>query len=62
MDIVEDSELSIKTTCGKLKLNSWRYYDWKKRYQADGMQGLKNHKSTPSSCPHSLLKDERGNY
>jgi len=30
MDIVEESTLPIKTTCEKLKLNSWRYYDWRK--------------------------------
>lgn len=41
MDIVEESTLPIKTTCEKLKLNSWRYYDWEKRYEADGMEGLK---------------------
>jgi len=56
MDIVEESILPVKTTCEKLQLNSWRYYDWRKRYEADGMEGLKNHKSTPAACPRSLLE------
>ncbi|MCF8001791.1 MAG: IS3 family transposase, partial [Halanaerobiales bacterium] len=59
MDIVEESTLPVKTTCEILKLNSWRYYDWRKRYKAEGMEGLKNHKSTPASCPHSLLEEEK---
>jgi len=59
MDIVEESTLPVKTTCEILKLNFWRYYSWRKRYEADGMEGLKNHKSTPASCPHSLLDEEK---
>ncbi|MCC3146049.1 transposase [Halanaerobium sp. Z-7514] len=37
MDIVEESTIPVKTTCEKLKLNSWRYYDWRKRYKAEGI-------------------------
>ncbi|PTW01339.1 transposase InsO family protein [Halanaerobium saccharolyticum] len=59
MDIVEESTLPVKTTCEILKLNSWRYYYWRKRYETDGMEGLKNHKSTPAACPHSLLEEEK---
>ncbi|MCK8827930.1 helix-turn-helix domain-containing protein [Natroniella acetigena] len=58
MDIVEESELDIKDTCEKLQLNPDRYYRWRRRFNANGLDGLKNHNSTPTSCPHRLLKKE----
>jgi putative transposase len=59
MNIIEESSLSIEKTCEILQLNSWRYYYWKRRYKAKGMDGLKNHKSNPETCPHTLLDEER---
>jgi transposase InsO family protein len=59
MEIVEKSTLTIKKTCSILKLNPGRYYDWQRRFNSDGMKGLKNHKSSPKSCPHSLLEDDK---
>ncbi|MCF8012540.1 MAG: DDE-type integrase/transposase/recombinase [Clostridiales bacterium] len=59
MDIVENSRLSNKWALNKLKLNPDRYYRWKRKLKAQGLEGLKNHKSSPVSCPHSLLDEER---
>ncbi|MBS3768584.1 MAG: IS3 family transposase [Candidatus Cloacimonetes bacterium] len=59
MDIVEKSTLTIKRTCTLLKLNPGRYYDWQRRFDANRMEGLKNHKSSPKSCPHTLLEEEK---
>ena len=59
MDIVENSTLTIKKTCSMLKLNPSRYYNWQRRFKSDGIEGLKNHKSTPKSCPHALLEEEK---
>jgi len=59
MDIIEDSTLTIKKTCSILQLNPGHYYDWQKHFNLSEMEGLKNHKSVPKSCPHSLLKEEK---
>ena len=59
MDIVENSELTNKKTFEILKLNSDRYYRWRRKYRKKGMEGLKNHKSKPKSCPHQLLEKEK---
>ena len=59
MEIVEKSTLTIKRTCVILRLNPGRYYDWQRRYAKNGMEGLKNHKSSPKSCPHTLLEEEK---
>lgn len=59
MDIIEGSSLTKKRTCEILQMNPGRYYSWKRRFENNGMEGLKNHKSTPRTCPHSLLEEER---
>jgi len=59
MDIIEESNLSIKDTCRILELNSDRYYRWRRQFNLEGIDGLKNNKSTPAKCPHSLLEEER---
>lgn len=59
MDIIEESEFTIKKTCEILKLNPDRYYRWRRRFNNNGLAGLKNHKSNPGSCPHSLLEEEK---
>ena len=59
MEIIEKSELTNKKTCEILQINPGRYYSWKRKYKTQGMEGLKNHKSTPKSCPHALLKEEK---
>ena len=59
MDIIEASTLTIKKTCSILQLNPGRYYDWQRRFNLSEMEGLKNHKSAPKSCPHSLLEEEK---
>lgn len=59
MDIVENSGFSNKFALEKLKLNPDRYYRWKRKYKSQGMEGLRNHKSSPKSCPHKLLEEER---
>ncbi len=42
-----------------MELNPGRYYSWKRRFQASGREGLRNHKSSPGSCPHALLEEEK---
>jgi len=59
MEIVEKSTLTIIRTCAILRLNSGRYYDWQPRFDKNGMEGLKNHKSSPKSCPDTLLEEEK---
>lgn len=58
MDIIEQSDSTIKKTCEVLQLNPDRYYRWRLRFDANGIKGLKNNKSKPGSCPHSLLDEE----
>ena len=59
MNIVEESKLTNKKTLELLKLNSERYYRWKRNYNKEGLEGLKNNKSNPKSCPHQLLDEEK---
>jgi len=59
MEIVEKSTLTIIRTCAILRLNSGRYYDWQPRFDKNGMEGLKTHKSSPKSCPDTLLEEEK---
>lgn len=59
MDIIEESALTKKKTCEILQMNPGRYYSWKRRFENSGMEGLTNHKSSPRTCPHSLLEEER---
>ena len=58
MDIIEESELNIKDACEKAQLNSDCYYRWKRRFNANGLDGLKNRNSTPASRSHSFLEEE----
>ncbi|WP_428832834.1 helix-turn-helix domain-containing protein [Natroniella acetigena] len=39
----------MKDTCEILKLNPNRYYRWRRHFNNQGMEGLKNHNSTPDS-------------
>ncbi len=55
IDIINDSDFTIKRTCEILKLNLDRFYHWRSRFNQYGIKGLEKKKSTPSSCPHSLL-------
>jgi len=59
MDIVEESNFTIKKTCEILQLNPDRYYRWRSWFNANGIKGLENNKSKPGSCPHSLLETEK---
>jgi hypothetical protein len=59
MNIVEESTLPVKTTYKIFKLNSWHYYEWRKRYQADNMERLKIINLTHETPPHSLLEEEK---
>lgn len=40
--IVEGSELGVSRTLAELKINKSTFYNWYKRYQEEGFEGLKN--------------------
>src|SRR5689334_10258388 len=48
--MVEESGLSIKRTLAELDVPRSTFYRWYERYQAEGLDGLVDHKPTPSHC------------
>ncbi|MCK8826055.1 hypothetical protein [Fuchsiella alkaliacetigena] len=42
----------------KHSLTPDRYHRWKRRFDVNGLDGLRNHNSTPASRPHKLLEEE----
>ncbi len=48
IQLVDQSSLSVKQTLRRLDINPSTFYNWLKRYYADGIDGLEDKKSSPN--------------
>lgn len=44
---------NVAEACRKMKIDRSRYYLWKKRFEAKGLEGLKPHSRKPKKHPHA---------
>lgn len=57
--MVENSELSVKATLKELGINRSTFYDWYRRYQQDGYEGLANSYNKPRQFWNQIPESER---
>lgn len=57
--IVENSELSVRMTLKEVGLSRSTYYDWYRKYIAEGFEGLSNKKSNPKRIWNRIPDEER---
>ncbi len=57
--LVEKSSLSVKRTLLRLDIHKSTFYNWLKRFQEGGIDGLEDRKSTPRQVWNKLAKEQR---
>ncbi len=57
--IVENSELSVRKTLSELNVNRSSFYNWYRRYLADGYEGLKNKDKGPKRFWNKIPDTEK---
>ena len=57
--LVEHSELSIRKTLQELEVPRSTFYDWYRRYQEDGYDGLADQKPGPRQFWNQIPETER---
>jgi transposase InsO family protein len=57
--MVEDSSLSVKKTLEEIGVSRSTFYEWYKRYQEDGFEGLRSRNKSPSQVWNTIPEWER---
>lgn len=57
--LVEQSNLPVRQTLLRLGITKSTYYNWLKRYEEDGIEGLHDRKPSPKSVWNKLLPNEQ---
>jgi len=54
--MVEDSSLSVKKTLEEIGVSRSTFYEWYKRYQEEGYEGLRNRNRSPCQVWNTIWK------
>ena len=57
--LVEESSLPVRKTLRKLDIHKSTFYNWLKRYQEHGVDGLDDRKPTPTLAWNQIPQDHR---
>ena len=57
--LVEESNLPVRKTLGQLDIHKSTFYNWLKRYQEHGIDGLEDRKPTPTLIWNQIPQDHR---
>ena len=57
--MVESSSLSIKKTLEEIGVSRSTFYQWHKRYQEEGFEGLRSHNKSPLQVWNTIPEWER---
>lgn len=57
--LVENSDLSVRKTLSELEVNRSTFYQWYRKYEENGFEGLSNQKSNPKKVWNKIPKEER---
>jgi putative transposase len=57
--LVEESSLPIQTTLRQLDIHKSTFYNWLKRYQEHGVDGLEDRQPSPTLTWNQIPKDHR---
>jgi transposase InsO family protein len=60
IQLVQNSDLSIRQTLARLDIHKSTFYNWLKRYQENGMDGLEDKKPIPQSVWNKICNVHRG--
>jgi len=59
IQLVEQSNLPVRQTLERLDIGKSTFYNWLKRYEEDGIEGLHDRKPSPKSVWNKLSEQER---
>ena len=48
----EEVTSNVAKTCRYYGISRQQFYTWKRRYEADGVEGLRDRSCRPKHCPH----------
>lgn len=57
LDFISKSKKSIRTECQEFEIPRNSYYNWKKKYQAEGEAGLRRKKPVAKHHPHQIPQE-----
>ena len=60
IQLVQNSDLSVRQTLARLGIHKSTFYNWLKRYQENGIDGLEDKKSVPQSVWNKVCDEHRG--
>ena len=59
IQLVQDSSLSVRQTLDRLSIHKSTFYNWLKRYQENGIDGLEDKKPMPQSVWNKIAEEHR---
>lgn len=59
IQLVQNSDLSVRKTLARLDIHKSTFYNWLKRYEEDGVDGLEDRKPSPRSAWNKIPSDRR---
>ncbi len=59
IQLVQNSDLSVRKTLARLDIHKSTFYNWLKRYEEDGIDGLEDRKPVPRSAWNKIPDDRR---
>jgi len=60
IQLVQNSDLSVRQTLARLDIHKSTFYNWLKRYQENGIDGLEDKKPMPQSIWNKVCNEHRG--
>ena len=60
IQLVQNSDLSVRQTLARLDIHKSTFYNWLKRYQENGIDGLEDKKPMPQSVWNKVCDEHRG--
>ena len=60
IQLVQNSDLSVRQTLARLDVHKSTFYNWLKRYQENGIDGLEDQKPIPQSVWNKICDEHRG--
>lgn len=60
IQLVQNSDLSVRQTLSRLDIHKSTFYNWLKRYQENGIDGLEDKKPMPQSVWNKICDEHRG--
>ena len=59
IQLVQNSDLSVRQTLARLDIHKSTFYNWLKRYHENGMDGLEDRKPLPQAVWNRIADEHR---